>query len=103
MVGGAHAATVWSDVMAGCPDNQTLLALARGELPAEQAAATDNHVEQCRRCAKTLAALDVDADLVAEIRDLEQARAELGSALAGLREVEERISTTLFGGAAPRA
>jgi anti-sigma factor RsiW len=89
--------------MAGCLDKMTLIALARGELLAEPTAAAEAHLERCGRCAKALAELEVNADLVAEIRDLEQSRSDAASARIGLGALAERVSATLFGGEAPRA
>jgi len=83
--------------MARCPDEQTLTMLAKGELSDELAAATEAHLEKCRRCAEALANLPVDQDLVARLRDLESSRSEIESALKGLAEVERRTATTLFG------
>jgi anti-sigma factor RsiW len=83
--------------MRGCLDQKTLIALAAGALPADATAAAEAHIETCKRCAKALAGLKVGDELIAEIRDLEQSRARINSALSGLTEVEKRVSTTLFG------
>ncbi len=84
--------------MAACPDKQTLAAFAEGKLSEERAAVAEGHIERCRRCAERLARLPIGEDLVERIRDLEESRARIDSALTGLREVEKRITTTLFGG-----
>ena len=86
--------------MAGCLDKQTLAALARGELTQQATAAAEAHLEKCRRCARALAELDVDDELIERIRELERSRGETDAALSGLKQVEERVTTTLFGGAA---
>lgn len=83
--------------MAGCLDKQTLAALARGKLTEEATAAAETHLEKCRRCARALAELDVDDELIERIRELERSREETDAALSGLRQIEERVTTTLFG------
>jgi anti-sigma factor RsiW len=83
--------------MRECPDEKTLIAFARGELAAGADTAIEAHAEKCRRCAKALAALDVNDDLLSRLRDLEQARAEQGPMTELLQEIERRSTSTLFG------
>ena len=83
--------------MAGCLDKQTLAALARGELTQKATTAAEAHLEKCRRCARALAELDVDDELIERIRELGCSGEETDAALSGLRQIEERITTTLFG------
>lgn len=83
--------------MSRCLDKQTLMALARGELATQESSDAETHLIQCRRCAEALAKLPIDDDLIERLRDLEHSRNQIGSALAGLRELETRITTTIFG------
>jgi anti-sigma factor RsiW len=83
--------------MAECLDVTTLTAFAEGKLAAEAALAAEAHLQSCRRCAEALAKLPVDDELVERLRALEHTRAEAASALSGLNEVVERVSTTVFG------
>jgi anti-sigma factor RsiW len=83
--------------MAECLDEKTLIAIAKGELPADATAAAERHLEECGRCAKALAALDVDDDLLEQVRDLERARADRALTAGLLHQIEQRTTSTLFG------
>ena len=83
--------------MRHCLDVTTLMAFANAELPGVQAAEVEGHVLSCRRCAAALAKLPVDDELVSRLRDLERAREGLASAVNALEEVQQRVTTTLFG------
>ncbi len=83
--------------MAGCIDNQTLLAYAAGSLGAQAAESVEAHLTECRRCAETVARAPVNDELVVRIRELERARPEIEAALSGLAEVQQRVTSTLFG------
>jgi anti-sigma factor RsiW len=89
--------------MRGCPDQRTLIAFAQDDLAQDTVAAVERHLEACDRCAKALARLKTDDDLIARIRDLEQARAgdEFTSRLVA--DIEDRTTTTLFGERPPRS
>jgi anti-sigma factor RsiW len=77
----------------GCPDHTTLEQLARGELPEAEMAGVQAHSETCRRCAKQLAALPIDDDLIAEVRELEVSREAIAPALSMLPEIERHLTT----------
>ncbi len=83
--------------MRKCLDTRLLTAYASGELPPAEAEAAEAHLQECRRCATALGRLTADDDLLAEVRDLEQSRRELEAALGRLPDMEQRLSTTLFG------
>jgi len=81
----------------GCLSSDTLAALARGELPEPEAAGAEAHIVGCRRCARALASLPMSEDLVERLRDLEDARHDMQPYLAHLPDLEERVTSTLFG------
>lgn len=83
--------------MSRCPDRPTLAAYVGDTLDTEQATAVESHVGRCRRCAAGLAAILGEADLVREIRGVEESRRQIATALSQLPELEKRIATTLFG------
>ena len=83
--------------MSKCLDEWSLAAFTMGTLSAADAAHAEAHLASCLRCAKALAQLPVDDDLVERVRDLEHLRTEADPALTGLSEVQERVSTTVFG------
>lgn len=83
--------------MGACPDDNTLDRFACDQLTEEEAAVVESHVESCRRCAKRLANLPLDVELLQQIRDLERSRTEIEPSLSALTELEEKLTTTLFG------
>ena len=83
--------------MRGCLDMWTLAAFANGTLVEAEAASVEEHLEHCVRCAKALAKLPVNDALVEQVRDLEHQRQDAGPALSELNEVQQRVSTTIFG------
>jgi anti-sigma factor RsiW len=86
--------------MVACLDRQTLAAYADGKLNTEATAAVEAHLEKCRRCAETSARAPENDELIQRIRDLEESRIELDATLSGLKEVQERVTSTLFAGPA---
>lgn len=83
--------------MGRCPTAEVLERFAYGRLPESESAATELHLERCRRCAAVLARLPVGEDLLERIRDLERSHKELAPALSRLAQMEEAMTTTLFG------
>jgi anti-sigma factor RsiW len=83
--------------MAACLDPQTLGAYADGRLTPEASAAVEAHLEHCRRCAERVVGRPEDAELLERIRDAESTAESLRPTLRSLRELEERVRTTLYG------
>ena len=83
--------------MTRCPDEQTLLDFAKGELAEADAAATEAHLESCKRCAAVLDRLSIGRDMIEQIRDLHRSRKEIETALSKLEQTQRNVSTTLFG------
>jgi anti-sigma factor RsiW len=82
--------------MAGCIEPQMLGAYADGRLTPERSAAVEAHLERCRRCAGRIGRRPEDIELLERIRDAESTAESLRPTLRGLRELEERVRTTLF-------
>ena len=79
-----------------CLNRITLERFAGGDLSCDDEAAAETHLASCRCCAEALAAIRVDKELIARIRDVQQSRAEIAPALSMLQDAERQLSTTLF-------
>lgn len=79
-----------------CLDQGLLERLARGEIPAEDAARLDTHLERCRRCAVRLAELPQHDELLQRVRDVVRARQRIKPALTRLSQTQARLTTCLF-------
>lgn len=80
-----------------CLDEKMLERIATESSLDPELAEAEAHVESCRRCAEALDAIPAGDDLIMRIRELEQARNEIAPALKGWSDLEERLTTTLFG------
>ena len=84
-------------MMSSCPDRQVLHQLAEGRLGEAEALAIEEHVENCRPCARILARFETCVDIIEQVRDLHTAREKIKGAMTTLSDTEKRITTSLFG------
>lgn len=83
--------------MKKCPDPSVLEAFATGDLLDDVASNVEEHALKCRRCAKALGDHAIHHDLVERVRDAAVARDSLLHLLNRLDEVENHLTTTVFG------
>lgn len=85
--------------MRPCPEAASLVDYASGALAADAFAFIEAHLEGCLRCAKSLAELPINDELVQEIRGLDEWRAWLAGHLERVQGAELDASTRTHGAA----
>ena len=83
--------------MKTCLDRKTLEAFATGTLSATDAPPVERHLTTCTRCARALGKMSIGDDVVEQIRTAQRGRAELGSLLEELSDMEKTLTTRLYG------